>query len=81
MLIENLKVANERIDELNKKVESSIILPKDAKINITTEIDGDKLASKTYAATNILSNEDLALQRANVSTGGTTKTKKAYWGR
>lgn len=81
MLIENLKVANERIDELNKKVESSIILPKDAKINITTEIDGDKLASKTYAATNILSNEDLALQRAGVSTGGTTKTKKAYWGR
>lgn len=81
MLIENLKQANEKIAELNKKVESSIILPKDARINITTEIDGDKLASKTYAATSILSNEDLALQRAGVSTGGTTKTKKAYWGR
>lgn len=68
-LILALQESNMRINELNRKVEASVIIPKDAKINITTEIDGDKVAAKTFRTISILQADEEAMRNRNISTG------------
>lgn len=78
-LINNLSAVNEQLTVLNEKVAESIIVPKGARFNLISELDGAQVAQKTYPITTIMGLEESAMREDGLATPSRAGTP--YWSR